>query len=153
MSTTTRDAPNPLRPYYIPPSVGLPPDQLPPYNQSGGPGDSSSRALPGARSRSGFSSSARGILSDLDYGDYLSDGAPSAANIGKQLLDQALWKYTSVLLAQPFEVAKTILQCHLAEAGDGRRASHNVRATGGHDRDEVHENVGGVPIEVRGSNC
>ncbi len=137
MSATTREGPNPLRPYYIPPSVGLPPDPLPPYNKTG-VGDSSARGIAGARSRSSFSSSARGILSDLDYSDYLGDGAPSAGNIGKQLLDQALWKYTSVLLAQPFEVAKTILQCHLVETADARRKSYNVR---GYDQDEVYENV------------
>lgn len=28
----------------------------------------------------------------------------------KELVDELIWKYTSVLMAQPFEVAKTILQ-------------------------------------------
>lgn len=34
----------------------------------------------------------------------------------KRLMDQAIWNYTSVLLAQPFEVAKTVLQVHLASS-------------------------------------
>jgi fusion and transport protein UGO1 len=51
------------------------------------------------------------MLSDLDYSDYLSDASPSAADMMREWLDQALWKYMSVLLAQPFEVAKTVLQC------------------------------------------
>lgn len=37
----------------------------------------------------------------------------------KKWMDQAVWNYTSVLLAQPFEVAKTILQVHLATGGPG----------------------------------
>lgn len=34
--------------------------------------------------------------------------------MAKKLVDQAIWNYTSVFLAQPFEVAKIVLQCHLA---------------------------------------
>jgi fusion and transport protein UGO1 len=37
----------------------------------------------------------------------------------KELLDQAMYKYMSVLLAQPFEVAKTVLQVRSQAAGDG----------------------------------
>ena len=33
----------------------------------------------------------------------------------KTLVDELLWKYTSVLMAQPFEVAKTILQVRLQD--------------------------------------
>ncbi|KAI9885151.1 MAG: hypothetical protein M1823_003038 [Watsoniomyces obsoletus] len=111
---STREAPNPLRPYYIPPSVGLPSDPLP---SAPGVKGSSSSYNSGATTRSTLSSSARGILSDLDYSDYLSNSSPSATEVVKKLVDQALWKYTSVLLAQPFEVAKTVLQCHLADEG------------------------------------
>lgn len=35
----------------------------------------------------------------------------------KRLVDQAIWNYTSVLLAQPFEVAKIVLQCRQADGG------------------------------------
>ncbi|KAI9807188.1 MAG: hypothetical protein M1825_005906 [Sarcosagium campestre] len=93
---TVRDGPNPLRPYYVPPSVVAQADvtsKLP---------TGSSTAVPPQPSFS---------FSDLDYGDILSDASPSAADIIKKLLDQALWKYATVLIAQPFDVAKTILQC------------------------------------------
>ncbi len=120
---STREAPNPLRPYYIPPSVGLPPDPLPAGHHSvaGRGGGSSYSATTTLPSRSTLSSSARGLFSDLDYSDYLSSGSPSATEVAKKLLDQALWKYTSVLLAHPFEVAKTVLQCHLVDAAENGR--------------------------------
>jgi fusion and transport protein UGO1 len=104
---TSRDAPNPLRPYYIPPSIGPPPDV--PNNQT-------SSVSSGPRtSKTSLGSQARDILSDLDYDSYFPETSPTVAGHAKRLLDQALWNYTSVLLAQPFEVAKTILQIH--EAG------------------------------------
>jgi hypothetical protein len=106
--STSRDAPNPLRPYYIPPSIGLPPEPAH-ANQPGAP-----RAPPSS-SKANFSS-ARDIFSDLDYGDYLPErDGNSLADMTKRLVDQAIWNYTSVLLAQPFEVAKVVLQCHLAD--------------------------------------
>ncbi|KAF2246088.1 mitochondrial carrier [Trematosphaeria pertusa] len=104
---TSRDAPNPLRPYYIPPSIGLPPDTS--------AANSSSTPSSSARySKSSLGSQARSILSDLDYDSYLPDSSPGVADHAKKLLDHALWSYTSVLLAQPFEVAKTLLQVHQA---------------------------------------
>ncbi|KAF2192077.1 mitochondrial carrier [Zopfia rhizophila CBS 207.26] len=106
---TSRDAPNPLRPYYIPPSIGLPPDT--PQNHTTPPSYSSySSRTP----KPSFGSQARDILSDLDYDSYFPDSSPSLAAHAKRLVDQALWNYTSVLLAQPFDVAKTILQVHQA---------------------------------------
>jgi fusion and transport protein UGO1 len=71
--------------------------------------------MPPSSSRPDFRASARDIFSDLDYETYLPerDGS-SVAEMAKRLADQALWNYTSVLLAQPFEVAKIVLQCHLA---------------------------------------
>jgi fusion and transport protein UGO1 len=107
---TSRDAPNPLRPYYIPPSIGPPPEL--PQNQSAlAPTPSYSSRTP----KPSFGSQARDILSDLDYDSYFPDSSsPSVAAHAKKLLDQALWNYTSILLAQPFEVAKTILQVHQA---------------------------------------
>ncbi|CAO2647326.1 Nn.00g082480.m01.CDS01 [Neocucurbitaria sp. VM-36] len=105
---TSRDAPNPLRPYYIPPSIGLPPDV--PHNQT-----SSSPPRYGSSSmKPSLGSQARDMLSDLDYDSYFPNNDPTIAGHAKKLLDQALWNYTSVLLAQPFEVAKTILQIHEA---------------------------------------
>jgi hypothetical protein len=46
----------------------------------------------------------------------------------KRLVDQAIWNYTSVVMAQPFEVAKIVLQCHAAGAAQG-----NVLGTNGED--------------------
>ena len=46
----------------------------------------------------------------MDYSDYLSSSSPSVTSVIKQLAEQAVWKYTSVFLAQPFEVAKIVLQ-------------------------------------------
>ncbi|OCK79523.1 mitochondrial carrier [Lepidopterella palustris CBS 459.81] len=100
----SRDAPNPLRPYYIPPTIGLLPENAP-------NGTASSYS---SYSKPSFGAQARDILSDLDYGDYLSDNSPSVAETAKKMLDKALWDYTTVLFAQPFEVAKTILQIHQA---------------------------------------
>jgi fusion and transport protein UGO1 len=105
---TSRDAPNPLRPYYIPPSIGLPPDI--PAGAHNGTSSSYSSRTP----KPSFGSQARDILSDLDYDSYFPDSSPTLAEHAKRLVDQALWNYTSVLLAQPFEVAKTILQIHQA---------------------------------------
>jgi fusion and transport protein UGO1 len=103
---TSRDAPNPLRPYYIPPSIGLPPDV--PQNQTSAAAHTSRMLKPS------FGTQARDILSDLDYDSYFPETSPTVAGHAKRLLDQALWNYTSILLAQPFEVAKTILQVHQA---------------------------------------
>lgn len=69
------------------------------------------------------------MLSDLDYGSpfFDSDG-PSVAEMGKKIVDRAIWKYTSVLLAQPFDVAKTILQVRIAAAQfDGARSDSKRR--------------------------
>lgn len=46
----------------------------------------------------------------MDYTDYMPESSPSSTAIMKGLVEQAIWKYTSVFLAQPFEVAKTVLQ-------------------------------------------
>jgi mitochondrial fusion and transport protein UGO1 len=103
-----REGPNPLRPYYIPPSIGLPVE--PPVNAT-----SAGISGHGATSKISFGSSARDMFSDIDYSDYLSDSSPSVSEMIKNVLDQAVWKYTNVLLAQPFEVAKTILQVYVVQ--------------------------------------
>lgn len=108
------EGPNPLRPYYIPPSAGSSLD----YSQTlSSPSDIGSKHASATTTTSSFGSSARNILADMDYTDYLSESSPSSADIVKRLLEQALWKYTSVFLAQPFEVAKTVLQVQLSNAG------------------------------------
>ncbi|OBT81848.1 hypothetical protein VE02_09705 [Pseudogymnoascus sp. 03VT05] len=96
-----REGPNPLRPYYIPPSIGFPPEA-----QNAG---SSGRGA-GQNGSTSYASSARDIFSDIDYSDYVSEGSQSTVDMTKQMLDEAMYKYMSVLIAQPFDVAKTILQ-------------------------------------------
>ena len=105
------EGPNPLRPYYIPPSIGSPPDIL--QNKASTANISNKHGLPTSASTSSFGSSARNILAEMDYSEYLSESSPSAGSSIRDLLEQAIWKYTSVFLAQPFEVAKTILQVHV----------------------------------------
>ncbi len=104
---TARSTPNPLRPYYVPPSIG---DVTSSATKPGS-------ALPSATTppaSAGFGSKARNAFADVDYSGYVSDGMPSMGAMAKQLVDQAMWRYTSILLAQPFEVSKTILQCYHA---------------------------------------
>ena len=101
--STHREGVNPLRPYYIPPTIGerAEPASTPgPSPFSGGGNATSSR----------YASKARDVLTDLDYNTYLGDDTPSVVQNIKEILDELLWKYTSVLMAQPFEVAKVILQ-------------------------------------------
>ncbi|KAL9129788.1 MAG: hypothetical protein Q9175_007197 [Cornicularia normoerica] len=102
--STPRDGPNPLRPYYIPPSVG------PSGHQDGNFATNAGSKHVSSTSRNSFGSSARNILADMDYTDYIPESSPSSTAIMKGLVEQAIWKYTSVFLSQPFEVAKTVLQ-------------------------------------------
>ncbi|KAI0007324.1 mitochondrial carrier domain-containing protein [Xylariaceae sp. FL0662B] len=104
--STTREGVNPLRPYYIPPTIGEQVESLP------------SRPNPFANSNATsnkYASKARDIFSDIDYKDHLDDLSPSAIQSIKQFIDELLWKYTSVLMAQPFEVAKTVLQARIQD--------------------------------------
>ncbi|KAI9847926.1 MAG: mitochondrial fusion and transport protein ugo1 [Sclerophora amabilis] len=123
--SSSREGPNPLRPYYVPHSPNLS-SEIPTSSNSTGSAGFSGKNGPSPASKPSFSS-ARDIFSDLDYSDYLSDSSPSAVDIIKGVLDQALWKYTSVLLAQPFEVAKTVLQCHVASAFEEAKAASEKR--------------------------
>lgn len=101
---TSRAEPNPLRPYYIPPSIGIAQD-VPNSTSSG-----TSGLGPRNGSASSYASSARGMFVDIDYSDYMSDASPSTIESIRRTLDEALYRYVSVLLSQPFDVAKTVLQ-------------------------------------------
>ncbi|QUC20017.1 uncharacterized protein UV8b_04258 [Ustilaginoidea virens] len=140
---TDRDAVNPLRPYYRAPVIGETPDAVSASsaNQLGGGGAASS-----AR----YASRARHVLADIDYKGYLDDSSPGMMQNVKELVDDLMWKYTSVLLAQPFEVAKTILQARdqdenavLADdaepAGLKRRASSQASSSIYHYHDSDSE--------------
>jgi fusion and transport protein UGO1 len=100
---THKDGVNPLRPYYRAPVIGEAAD---PASASSANPFSPGNATGTAR----YASKARDVLADIDYKDYLSDSSPSVIQNAKELVDELIWKYTSVLMAQPFEVAKTILQ-------------------------------------------
>jgi fusion and transport protein UGO1 len=118
--------PNPLRPYYIPP----PPI---PFDSSSVPTSTFSSA--GSAQHAAPSSYA--ILQDFqEYSDYLE--SPSAGEAVRRVLDQAILKYTSILISQPFEVAKTVLQCQYVPRREGRSKHH------GHPRDSAtaEEDVG-----------
>ncbi|KAK0720095.1 mitochondrial carrier domain-containing protein [Lasiosphaeris hirsuta] len=105
---------NPLRPYYIPPSIGESPESLP----TPGP-----RAFTQSNATGNYASKARGMFSDIDYKDYIADPSPSVIQTVRELLDELLWKYTSVMMAQPFEVAKTIMQVRVQDDLGGLAAA------------------------------
>lgn len=113
---------NPLRPYYIPPKIGELPDPT-----SSPAANSFSR---GNAAGDGYASKARDLFPDLDYKDYINEPSSSAVEAIKDLIDELLWKYTSVLMAQPFEVAKTILQVRShAESADATSPAGTPLAT------------------------
>jgi mitochondrial fusion and transport protein UGO1 len=99
--STSRE-PNPLRPYYVPPSIG--------------PTASTSPSQPLHTARhstpsSSFSTSARDLLPELDID--LKSTTSEAWQQTRSLVDTLVWRYSSILLAQPFDVAKTVLQVSL----------------------------------------
>ena len=110
-----REGPNPLRPYRVPTanvSTSI-------NGSSNTSASTASNGLPKSAQSTRFES-AREVLSDLDYSEYLAAGSPSLLELVKNSLDQGLWKYTSVFLAQPFEVAKVALQVQDAGSVTGR---------------------------------
>ncbi|KAJ5176787.1 uncharacterized protein N7482_002664 [Penicillium canariense] len=95
----SREGINPLRPYYIPqsglsPSLNVTPEVTSP---------SSAQV---------FGSTARDLIPDIDYADYL-DSSPSVSDWVRDILNRALVRYSKVLTAQPLDVAKTILQVYV----------------------------------------
>ncbi|QIX02272.1 hypothetical protein AMS68_007789 [Peltaster fructicola] len=100
---TTSNEPNPLRPYYIPPSI------------SSYASDGASRTPPQApnlphpsRSSPSLASKTSDLLPGLDID--LRSSASEAWTNTRALLDTLAWRYASTLMAQPFDVAKIILQ-------------------------------------------
>ncbi|KAK5134796.1 hypothetical protein LTR08_006171 [Meristemomyces frigidus] len=120
-----------LRPYYIPPSTS--PDAALPAHMS------PARPLP-PRPAASLSGAARDLLPDL--GVDFKDSAGEAWLNTRALFDALLYKYVSVLLAQPFDVAKIVLQVSLPPAaGDAlagtatpKRRREGLRARDGRDR-------------------
>ena len=122
---TSRGDPNPLRPYYIPPSIGIPQDVSATSSGTHNLGPRNGSPL-------SYASSAREMFSDIDYSDYVSDASPSTIESIRKTLDDALYRYISILLSQPFDVAKTVLQVRLQD-GDEPEADSN-----GGIRDSAH---------------
>jgi fusion and transport protein UGO1 len=132
--------PNPLRPYYIPPSIGIPSSSI---NTSGPSNGSRVGNGGGSKAHSTTLSAARELLPDIDL-DLKSTTGEAWQNT-RDLLDTIAWRYTSVLLAQPFDVAKFLLQVSYPgeiEAGTPQRrrspAIHNRGKRQG--RRETHYN-------------
>ncbi|KAF9885634.1 mitochondrial fusion and transport protein ugo1 [Aspergillus nanangensis] len=125
-SSSAPHGPNPLRPYYFPPSMGL------------DAANTSSSSPPDASSAQVFGGSARDLLPDLDYSEYL-DNSPSVSSWVRDALDRALWRYMSVLFAQPFDVAKTILQAYTVSEVGGGRALEDQHTQGAGSRSDSYE--------------
>ncbi|KAK9387490.1 mitochondrial carrier domain-containing protein [Lipomyces mesembrius] len=109
MATSTGPM-SPLRPYYQRPELvfqnGVPDLAI----TKAGNGTSSSTSGFGSGGLLGLSSSqADSILADLDYADYLE--LPNTSELVRGLTNAMLTRYSSTFLAQPFEVAKMVLQC------------------------------------------
>ncbi|KAG6034705.1 hypothetical protein E4U41_006423 [Claviceps citrina] len=106
--STHREGVNPLRPYYRAPVIG---ERADPVSAAGlSKGHHGIGNATGAGGGGRYASKARDVLADIDYRGYLNDSSPSVTQTVKELVDELIWKYSSVLMAQPFEVAKTILQ-------------------------------------------
>ncbi|CCU79083.1 mitochondrial fusion protein (Ugo1) [Blumeria hordei DH14] len=98
-----QEPPNPLRPYYRPPSIGISQPSTVTTLTTHGLGPNNGNA-------SSYASSARDIFSEIDYKDYLSKSSPSSLESIKCQVDEWLYRYVGTLFAQPFDVAKIILQ-------------------------------------------
>lgn len=120
----SREGINPLRPYYIPQS-GLSP--TPNVTQETAASTSSPQV---------FGSSARDLIPDIDYSDYL-DSSPSVSGWCRDAINSSLARYGQVLIAQPFEVAKIILQVYVVSDNveEDRRSNPG---TGSSSYDSVH---------------
>lgn len=135
MSTSTsREGPNPLRPYYRPPSIGIPQDIHAPGTTTG-TGTTTSSGTHGLALKNGSAASYASSARDMfDYSDYLSDSSPSSVEAVKRILDDWVYKYFSILLAQPFDVSKTVLQVRSQDAAEGPSpAAKEVRSSGYRD--------------------
>ncbi|KAL4958961.1 mitofusin complex protein UGO1 [Aspergillus stella-maris] len=125
---SSRDGPNPLRPYYVPPAIG--------FDQDG------SSAPPNASSAQVFGNTARDLLPDLDYSDYL-ETSPSVSGWVRDALDTAFKRYSTVLMAQPFDVAKIILQSYVVpDDSVGQFAKGDHQRSGRGSRTDSYDDMG-----------
>ena len=121
------EGPNPLRPYYVPPSTESTSLVL---RELSSPISHTSKNVSSTLSTSkSLGSSTRNILADIDYSEYLSDTSPSPGEVARSLLEHAFWKYTSIFLAQPFDLAKTVLQVQKGIAAQGSAKNNSTGDT------------------------
>ena len=125
----SREGVNPLRPYYIPPSAGL-----------SSSSDSAPPEIASASSSQIFGSSPRDLFPDLDYSDYL-ESSPSVSDWIRDTLNRALWRYTSTLTAQPFDVAKTILQTYVVPDAEESQRTLDGQQGSSPQRDDLYDEV------------
>lgn len=119
--------PNPLRPYYVPAA-------------SSAPIPGSSPAQPAYSSSGSLSSSARDLLPDLDIDVDFPGSASEAWQNTRTLVDALVYKYSSLLLAQPFDVAKILLQVSgPPETGTTERRAEPVRRRRYQDEEDQRE--------------
>lgn len=141
--------PNPLRPYYIPPSIGPAPGAT--SNNASAQTSNVSRST---RPSPSYQSNASELLPDLDLD--LRNSASEAWTSTRTLLDTLAWRYASCLMAQPFDVAKTILQVSLpsgvvaAATPRKRRTSprQSSREGGSRRRDKDYESFSETDEEL-----
>ncbi|KAF8468153.1 mitochondrial carrier domain-containing protein [Kalaharituber pfeilii] len=122
----TSAGPNPLRPYYIPPANDYLLDSLhsasDAFSRASTSSSSSSASSSVASSVSSvFTSTARDLLSDLDYSEYIDEDNPTP----KELV---MYKYFSQAVGQPFEVAVVNLQCQYLPKKASKKKSKNIFA-------------------------
>ncbi|KAF8437773.1 mitochondrial carrier domain-containing protein [Terfezia claveryi] len=136
MSTST--GPNPLRPYYIPPANDYLLDSIQSaakdtFSKVSTSSSSSSSSSPSSSITSNatsiFTSTARDLLSDLDYSDYISDDAGgnlSPVELAKRMAMGIGKKYISQGVSQPFEVAITSLQVWYIPKKSSKRQRNGI---------------------------
>lgn len=155
--TFSTEGPNPLRPYYIPPSIGLDALQHAPSPGNASAAASSSQSSGGSLD---VGSSARQLLYDFDYSTYVDDSSPTVTKAVKNLFNRAVWVYTGILISQPFDLTKTVLQVYVAEdeaaSRDPFESSSTRRGRRGSDDDddardeeEAFHDVGFVPSRTK----
>ena len=134
----SREGINPLRPYYIP-QTGLSPVQ------------NATSEVSTTTSAQVFGSSARDLIPDLDYADYL-NASPSISDWFRDAMNRALVRYIKVLTAQPFDVAKTILQVYVAsDATEGQFDQRSIPGAGSDSYDSVwkfHPSTRGITDHI-----
>lgn len=136
--------PNPLRPYYIPPSIGPSPAAAAAAASSTPPSQASAiHATSRLNDTSSFSTSARDLFPDID----ISSTTSEAWSHTRSLFDTLAWRYTSIVLAQPFDVAKTLLQVSLPQSQQSLGVAQKKRTTTGQST-TTSRGRGGNPYET-----